>query len=360
MKLKSNHAPPLEDPPGLDLPPAKDPRLHKLQHRTKFPLEPQTSSTPANLPTQNTSLIMDLAVFLLGGGIKSLVFKQPRGLHKSSHHLGAPVLLGNLLFAQRVEDPMHEWYVESRPDAVLIGVGNRHNQTTLARFRSGHTHVQCHPMGNKVYPLCPKCNATQAAAAHILACIEIIWSEKPDSRKMPVNTAAVSSIMATGGGYLNLEYIPSMTSCTFQKDHDRISAAWEETATKEMHDAAMEEKRLTIEATEIDSDGIPLSTVVADGCWAKRSYRTNYSSLSGAIIELPVPCEARSVMRFLSSRNLSAADIHHHICEVNGATTMSENKVPKRTRDSKAGRDNVRDESCFGRSSDHRRYGGCR
>ncbi|CAL1295640.1 unnamed protein product, partial [Larinioides sclopetarius] len=28
--------------------------------------------------------------------------------------------------------------------------------------------------------------------------------------------------------------------------------------------------------------GIPLLTVVADGCWAKRSYRTNYSSLSGA------------------------------------------------------------------------------
>ncbi|KAF8797109.1 hypothetical protein HNY73_001413 [Argiope bruennichi] len=76
---------------------------------------------------------------------------------------------------------------------------------------------------------------------------EIIWSENSNSRKMPVNTAAVSDIMATGGGYSNLEDIlsaqdiPSMTSCTFQMEHDRISAAWEEMATKEMHDAAMED-----------------------------------------------------------------------------------------------------------------------
>ncbi|GBO41369.1 hypothetical protein AVEN_132412-1 [Araneus ventricosus] len=117
---------------------------------------------------------------------------------------------------------------------------------------------------------------------------EIVWSENPDSDKMPINTAAVSGIMTIGGGYSNLEDIlsaldiPSMTSHTFQKEHDRISAAWEETAAKEMHNAAMEEKRLAIEAGEIDADGIPLLTVVADGSWAKRSYRTNYSSLSGA------------------------------------------------------------------------------
>ncbi|GBL74580.1 hypothetical protein AVEN_235491-1 [Araneus ventricosus] len=118
---------------------------------------------------------------------------------------------------------------------------------------------------------------------------EIVWSENPDSNKMPINTAAVSGIMTTGGGYSNLEDIlsaldiPSMTSHTFQKERDRISAAWEETAAKEMHNAAMEEKRLAIEAGEIDADGIPLLTVVADGSWAKRSYRTNYSSLSGAV-----------------------------------------------------------------------------
>lgn len=31
----------------------------------------------------------------------------------------------------------------------------------------------------------------------------------------------------------------------------------------------------------IDENGTPLVTVVADGCWSKRSYRTNYNALSG-------------------------------------------------------------------------------
>ncbi|GBN56227.1 hypothetical protein AVEN_50923-1 [Araneus ventricosus] len=91
--------------------------------------------------------------------------------------------------------------------------------------------------------------------------------------------------MTIGGGYPNLEDIlsdldiPTMTSHTFQKENDRM-AAWEGKAAKEMHDAAMEEKRLAIEADEIDADEIPLLTVVADGSSAKRSYRKNYSSLS--------------------------------------------------------------------------------
>ncbi|GBM46401.1 hypothetical protein AVEN_73876-1 [Araneus ventricosus] len=47
------------------------------------------------------------------------------------------------------------------------------------------------------------------------------------------------------------------------------------------------------------------------------------------IIESPAPCEVRSVIRFLSVRNLSAADIHRQICEVYGATAMCEGKVRK-------------------------------
>ncbi|GBM91291.1 Histone-lysine N-methyltransferase SETMAR [Araneus ventricosus] len=47
------------------------------------------------------------------------------------------------------------------------------------------------------------------------------------------------------------------------------------------------------------------------------------------IIESPAPCEVRSVIRFLSAKNLSAADIHRQICEVYGATAMCEGKVRK-------------------------------
>lgn len=33
----------------------------------------------------------------------------------------------------------------------------------------------------------------------------------------------------------------------------------------------------------IDGDGIPMITVVTDGVWCKRSYKTKYDALSGVI-----------------------------------------------------------------------------
>ncbi|GBO14370.1 hypothetical protein AVEN_18350-1 [Araneus ventricosus] len=69
------------------------------------------------------------------------------------------------------------------------------------------------------------------------------------------------------------------------------------------------------------------------------------------IIESPAPCEVRSVIRFLSARNLSAADIHRQICEIYGATAMCEGKVRKWVRDFKVSRDNAHDESRSGRPS---------
>ncbi|GBM59069.1 hypothetical protein AVEN_213993-1, partial [Araneus ventricosus] len=60
------------------------------------------------------------------------------------------------------------------------------------------------------------------------------------------------------------------------------------------------------------------------------------------IIESPGPCQVRSVIRFLSARNLSAADSHRRICEVYGATALCEGKVRKWVRDFKAGRDAYR------------------
>ncbi|GFR19395.1 uncharacterized protein TNCT_409081 [Trichonephila clavata] len=86
---------------------------------------------------------------------------------------------------------------------------------------------------------------------------EIIWTEDPHNEKIPVNIAAVSGIMKIGG-------------------------AWEKVVEREMYSAAMEEKQLAVQAGEIGPDGFPTLTVVVGGCWAKRSYRNNYSSLSGA------------------------------------------------------------------------------
>ncbi|GBN45398.1 hypothetical protein AVEN_185232-1 [Araneus ventricosus] len=68
----------------------------------------------------------------------------------------------------------------------------------------------------------------------------------------------------------------------YDKEHNVISEAWEKLAYLEMEEAAISEKELAAQCGYVGKSGIPLVTVTVDGSWAKRSYRTNYSSLSGA------------------------------------------------------------------------------
>lgn len=69
------------------------------------------------------------------------------------------------------------------------------------------------------------------------------------------------------------------------------------------------------------------------------------------IIESPAKCEIRSVIRFLTARNMSAINIHRQVTEVYGPDVMSEGKVRKWVREYKCGRENVHDESRSGRPS---------
>ncbi|XP_039296223.1 uncharacterized protein LOC111043599 isoform X2 [Nilaparvata lugens] len=114
-----------------------------------------------------------------------------------------------------------------------------------------------------------------------------LWTNVSNEKTMDVNTSAVSGTMSTGGGHSQLEevlsclYIPCMSYNTFRKYHDRVADAWKETAERSMEMAAEEKKHEAIKRGDVDADGVPLLMVVADGCWAKRSYRTNYNSLSG-------------------------------------------------------------------------------
>ncbi|GFX16810.1 RNase H domain-containing protein [Trichonephila clavipes] len=99
------------------------------------------------------------------------------GSHKHSAHGGC------LIFSEIVtrvkqdvrsswkQAPVHEWYEGNHPGTTLLGTCSRRDETTLARFCNGHTRAQRHVAGLKVYPSCPNCNVTQAAPAHILACI---------------------------------------------------------------------------------------------------------------------------------------------------------------------------------------------
>lgn len=79
--------------------------------------------------------------------------------------------------------------------------------------------------------------------------------------------------------------IPAFCSNTYESHFSKISKIIEESAWEQMQLAGIEEKRLALEAGDVDSDGIPLCPVVADGQWGKRSrsYKTKYDALSGAV-----------------------------------------------------------------------------
>lgn len=110
-----------------------------------------------------------------------------------------------------------------------------------------------------------------------------------DSGIMEINTASVAATISNGCGFTHLQHFLStleilcMSSNTYKKEHDKISDGYEIAASKEMELAAREEAQLAIESGEVGPDGIPHISVVADGSWCKRSYRTQYNSLSGAV-----------------------------------------------------------------------------
>ena len=68
-------------------------------------------------------------------------------------------------------------------------------------------------------------------------------------------------------------------------------------------------------------------------------------------INHPADCEIRSVIRFLTAKNVSAAEIHRQISDVFDTNAVSSSKVRKLVRVLKDGRENVHNESRSGRPS---------
>ncbi|GFV50852.1 HTH_48 domain-containing protein [Trichonephila clavipes] len=69
------------------------------------------------------------------------------------------------------------------------------------------------------------------------------------------------------------------------------------------------------------------------------------------VIESPTSCEIRSVIHFLTARNVSAADIHRQITEGYGTEITRDSKVRKLFNKFKDGRTNVHEEERSGRPS---------
>lgn len=117
-----------------------------------------------------------------------------------------------------------------------------------------------------------------------------IESEKVNpERYISINEAAVSATISVGIGYSQISEvcatmdIPCMSSTKFTEAQRDMSEKIHKIAEQQMAIAGKEERRLALESGSIDNDRIPMCTVVADGQWSKRSYKTNYDALSGVV-----------------------------------------------------------------------------
>ncbi|KAJ8875507.1 hypothetical protein PR048_023402 [Dryococelus australis] len=84
----------------------------------------------------------------------------------------------------------------------------------------------------------------------------------------------------------------------------KVSEAIDDAALQSMLDTAEEEKSIAIRDGNVDSDGVPICTVVVDGAWCKRSYKTNYDALSGV----------KSVLFYLCIMYIGARNRHCSNC----------------------------------------------
>ncbi|XP_046407863.1 uncharacterized protein LOC124172467 [Ischnura elegans] len=115
----------------------------------------------------------------------------------------------------------------------------------------------------------------------------VIHSQDDSGTVMDVNDAAVTGTIAGGGGYSNLSPLCAalnmhcMTAKTYAKYEDKLGEIIYSVASQEMATAGQEERRIALEEGSFDKDGRPVITVIADGMWGKRSYKTKYDSLSG-------------------------------------------------------------------------------
>lgn len=115
-----------------------------------------------------------------------------------------------------------------------------------------------------------------------------LQTARHDDFKMDINQDIVSGIMSTGAGYTQLNTvlahadIPPMSLRLYQATHDQVSQWWEQTADHCMAEAGKEEVEHAKLIGNMSSQGIPMIAVIADACWSKRSYGTNYDASSGA------------------------------------------------------------------------------
>lgn len=141
--------------------------------------------------------------------------------------------------------------------------------------------------------------------------IEIISSEPKDHDvSLSINTAIVMATVNTGQGFTQLDTMaaflnmPSMSNSTYQKMHSEVLKHTEVAAMDAMIVAGKEEAEMAIKEGSINENGVPLITVIADGAWSKRSYKSGYNALSG-VVSIP--------LKKKNSNNITKYNLTHFI-----------------------------------------------
>ncbi|GFU71152.1 RNase H domain-containing protein [Trichonephila clavipes] len=91
--------------------------------------------------------------------------------------------------------PAYHWYEVKHPGGSLSLQYSSREQTIPTRFRSGHLRTLTFKDGNKVFPTCVRCSASQASPEHILDCLGLSKQDLYKDPLMVLNFSRVNEIM---------------------------------------------------------------------------------------------------------------------------------------------------------------------
>ncbi|KOB67837.1 hypothetical protein OBRU01_19203 [Operophtera brumata] len=149
-------------------------------------------------------------------------------------------------------------------------------------FQCGPENIEFHSekhlgLSSKIIFQCKMCNTK----------FPVHTCDPKPKNTLDLNRAAVTGMTVTGIGLTQMSELlaamnlPQMSQKVYDSTNEYVSREWEKSATIAMETAAKREREAAIEEGRV-KDGVAVIDVIADGCWGKRTYKKNYSSLSGA------------------------------------------------------------------------------